>query len=437
ALPSRPITGSGTVAEPDWLKIAALISERSAAVNKSILETGIKIRDTDRKLQEATNKLSELAPAPEQRWEVKINAQAASALDAELTVRYQIQNANWQPFYDARLTTGAKGQPSKLQMIRRASITQRSGEAWDNIALTLSTTRPAAATAAPELNMLSVDFRPDAPPPPVARSMPAAAPMAGAMSDARGRLESAAKAKMEAKTDAVAATEISAGVDLSGFQAQFSIPGKVTVQQTGEQKRVQIVSEDLDANLIVRTVPRFDQTAYLYAKLALPKTSSVLLPGQVSLFRDGTFVGQGRVPQLAQGEDHELGFGADDLVKVKRVVLEDKKGESGIFTSTRAEDRNFVITVKNLRTNPVPVVVLDRIPVSAHQDIKVDATFKPQPTKKDVNDRRGTVQWEFSAAPDSETQIAFGYKVSAPAGKQIDYREKTPEQITFGAQHRF
>ncbi|MEQ1648774.1 MAG: DUF4140 domain-containing protein, partial [Hyphomicrobiaceae bacterium] len=32
ALPSRPITGSGTVAEPDWLKIAALISERSAAV---------------------------------------------------------------------------------------------------------------------------------------------------------------------------------------------------------------------------------------------------------------------------------------------------------------------------------------------------------------------------------------------------------------------
>ena len=231
--------------------------------------------------------------------------------------------------------------------------------------------------------------------------------------------------------------DVSAGVEAQSFQVLYGIPGKVSVPTTGEQKRVQIGAEDLDPALVVRTVPRLDPLAYLYAKVVLPKTSGPILPGSVSLFRDGTFVGQGRVPQLAAGEDHELGFGADDLVKVKRVVQEDKKGESGVFTTTRAEERNYTITVKNLRANTITVQVLDRIPVSMQQDIKVDATFKPQPTKKDFNDRRGTVAWEMSLAPDQESLIAFGYKVSAPAGKPMQYRELTPQQIMQNNQMRF
>ena len=55
------------------------------------------------------------------------------------------------PFYDARLATGTKAQAPKLQLVRRASIQQRSGESWDEVALALSTTRPGAGTAAPEL----------------------------------------------------------------------------------------------------------------------------------------------------------------------------------------------------------------------------------------------------------------------------------------------
>jgi len=237
-----------------------------------------------------------------------------------------------------------------------------------------------------------------------------------------------AVAKSKAET-ATVAEEVSATTDAQGFQVLYGIPGKVTVPTTGEQKRVQIGSEDLDPALVVRTVPRLDPLAYLYAKLNLPKTGGPMLSGTVSLFRDGTFVGQGRVPQLAPGEDHELGFGADDLVKVKRVVIEDKKGESGVFTTTRAEERNFTISVKNLRANTVTVQVLDRIPVSMQQDIKVDTTFKPLPSRKDFNDRRGTVAWDLSLAPDQEMQIAFGYKVSAPAGRPMLYRELTDQQI--------
>ena len=70
------------------------------------------------------------------------------------------------PFYDARLATGTKAQAPKLQLVRRASIQQRSGENWDNVALALSTARPGAGTAAPSSPPMTVDYEPDAPPPP-------------------------------------------------------------------------------------------------------------------------------------------------------------------------------------------------------------------------------------------------------------------------------
>ena len=50
----------------------------------------------------------------------------------------------------------------------------------------------------------------------------------------------------------------------------------------------------------MRAVPRIDERAFLYAKLTVPRATP-WLPGQVALFRDGTFVGNGRVPQLGAG----------------------------------------------------------------------------------------------------------------------------------------
>ena len=168
-----------------------------------------------------------------------------------------------------------------------------------------------------------------------------------------------------------------------------------------------------------------------------PKTFAPILAGQVALFRDGVFAGTGRLPQRAPGETHELGFGADDLVKVRRVVLDDKKGESGVFTTSRVEARNFQISVRNLRGVPLQVTVLDRIPVSMQDDIKVEPTFSPSPSRKDVEDRRGTIAWDFQAAPDEEKLIAFGYRVTAPVAKPIEYLEKTQEQLTSNNQRRF
>ena len=173
--------------------------------------------------------------------------------------------------------------------------------------------------------------------------------------------------------------------------------------------------------LSVRTVPKDDPKAYLYAKLVLPKTGAPLLPGQVSMFRDGTFVGAGQLPVLSPGEEHELGFGIDDLVRVKHSISEEKRGETGLISTSRTDSRNFRITIKNMHERAIGLVVFDQIPVSKNQDIKVELIGKTPPTRQNVDDKRGVLAWDGKLEPDQEQILEFGYRVSWPSAKSVVY----------------
>jgi uncharacterized protein (TIGR02231 family) len=341
----------------------------------------------------------------------------ATPVEAELAVRYQVPGASWSPLYDARLATGSKSAPPKLELSRRASITQRSGETWQDATVQLSTTRPGSGAAAPELGVATVDFKPErkhvAAPAPAATRAPSEAEGAAGLADEDRSAHLKAAPRMEA-------AERPAEVAQAPFQAVFAIPGRVTVAGTGEVKRVYLQQDSLEPALAVRTVPKIDAKAFLYAKLALPK-GSPLLPGPVSLFRDGTFVGTGRLPLLVAGEEHELGFGIDDAVRVKHAIAEEKRGETGLISSSRTDQRNYKITVKNLHERAIPLTVIDQVPVALNQDIKVELTGRTAPTRRDLDDKRGVVAWETKLDPDEERVIEFGYRVVWPGARNIVY----------------
>ena len=432
-LPSTPASTLSTGQREDWGQIFNVIGTRSTEAAKAITEAKLKQREIDKKLVDLQKELASAAPKQIERTELRINAAADIAQEATLTVRYQVPSASWQAFYDARLASGDKATAPKLQIARRAAVTNTTGEDWEDIALSLSTTRPGRATAAPELNMLSVDFEQ---PVPVASPPPAPSPVAGMAREATDRsvMPRAKLAMPEAAKSAdmkeEAATETKAETSATAFQSVFAIPGRSTVKAQSEVKRVLIEQLSVDPQLVVRTVPRLDTTAYLYARTLWPKDRAPAMPGQVALFRDGVFVGNGRMAQLAPGEEAELGFGADDRIKVKRNVTEDKKGETGTFSTSKIEERNFTIEVKNLHQRAVQVAVLDRVPVSMQKDITVDMTVKgPQPTKRDVQGRRGVSIWDMKLEPDEEKTVAFGYRVTYPPDKRVIFRELTPEQI--------
>ena len=424
-LPTRPPSPAGSAERAeDWPAILALIASASAEAQRAALDAHVKIRDVDRKIEDLEKKLSALAPAREERIEVKVFVASQAEVEADLILRYQVSHASWTPLYDVRLSTGSKTVVPKLDLTRRAAIAQNTGESWDDVALTLSTTRPAAGASAPELAPMTVDFEPEAP-------RPMAAPVGGALRSLAPQDAAApapAEEAMAGDKDGLAvAKEKKAEIDVrqaevvaAPFHALYAVPGRLSVANTGEAKRVQLLEETMEPQVAVRTVPKEDAKAYLYAKLVLPK-GSPLLPGAVSLFRDGTFVGTSNLPILSPGEEHELGFGVDDLVRVRHSISEEKRGETGLISTSRTDSRNFKISVKSMHERAIALTVFDQIPASENQDIKVELLARTAPTKQNVDDKRGVLMWESKLEPDQEQIIEFGYRVSWPSAKSIVY----------------
>jgi uncharacterized protein (TIGR02231 family) len=430
-LPMQPSAPNSAATQPDWSQLFTLIGQRSAEAQKTILDSQIRIRETDRQIADLTRKLTSVAPAQEERTEVKVFVNAAATLDADLTIRYQVLAASWTPFYDARLSTGTRDQAPKLQLIRRASIQQRTGESWDDVQLALSTARPGAGSAAPTLNPMTVDYAPD-PQPPAQAQAPRGYVGGGRLMDrdaageerADGQMNQFARSASEKNRredspfDAV--DEITTRVEAQSFQAVYAIAGRVAVPTTGEMKRVQIDDMSLDPTLTARTVPKTEQKAYLYAKLTMARGTPVL-PGAVSLFRDSTFVGNGQLPLLAPGEEHELGFGVDDMIRVRHAVVDDKRGETGLISTSKTDVRNYRITVKNLHERPIQLRVLDQIPVSQNDAIKIELQGRTAPTRRDVEEKRGVLAWDMTLTPDEEKAVEFGYRVTWPGAKRVIY----------------
>ena len=229
--------------------------------------------------------------------------------------------------------------------------------------------------------------------------------------------QSAQSATARSRLGDVAIQQATAQIEASPFQVLYSLTGPQTIPNSGETKRVVIDQTDLDPALSVRATPKVEPKAYLYAKLTLPKTAPYL-PGQVSLFRDSTFVGTGRLPALTPGQEFDLGFGADDAVRIRYANVDEKRSESGIISSSRNDARNFRIIMTNKHDRPIAITVFDQMPVSNNQEIKAEMTAKPQPTKRDLDDKRGVLAWEDTLKADEEKTIDFGYKITWPAAKQ-------------------
>jgi uncharacterized protein (TIGR02231 family) len=211
-----------------------------------------------------------------------------------------------------------------------------------------------------------------------------------------------------------------AAVEVQAFQAVYGITGRTTVPDTGETKRVQIDEMTLDPTLMVRAVPKRDKKAYLYAKIVTAK-GSPLLPGQVALFRDSVFVGNGSLPLLPPEDEHELGFGVDDSIRVRYALAEEKRGETGIISTAKTDARSYRISVKNLHGRAMQLTVIDQIPVSQNADITVELTGKSAPSRRDVGNKRGILAWDMKLEPAEERVIEFGYRASWPAAKKVTY----------------
>ncbi len=342
--------------------------------------------------------------------DIAVGVESRSGGRAKLTLTYQTRGASWKPSYEARLDTGDKDRKTTLELLRLALVTQDTGEDWRDVALSVSTTRAQGGAAAPEVSPQRVTFL---------EPMPVAAPMARAKN---APMTAGAGAQRAEEADSLAyapAKPTTAELEANAYAATFRITGSASALGDGSPKSFLLSSRTLEPKLTIHTAPALDPTAYLEARIVNGEEAP-LLPGVLSVQRDGAFVGASRIALTAPGEIATFGFGADDKVKVLRVPVKRSENEPTWFGQTKTDTREFKTSVKNLHLFPVSVSVVDQIPFSENTAITVETLpHTTPPSEKQPGDKRGVLGWNFDLQPGESKDIHLAYRLKWPADREI------------------
>lgn len=363
-----------------------------------IQRTQVQVREIDRKIAVLQGELDKVrGGGREQR---SISVQLAVRQAGTVRVSYQVNGAGWKPVYRASLDAGA----SRVELERLASVSQKTGEDWNGVALKLSTGQPRRSPDAPDPQPRLLTYYK-----PVVQNK---------LAEPSGYAAMAAPAPAPAPVMAMA-TRAPAGEhyippvieEQGAFDTEFSVPNRVTLPADGREVTVALSSQAVAVTQRIRVVPRQDKAAVVTAEAARP--AGVWLAGNVQLFRDGGYVGATHWNPQAS-ERLVLPFGRDELIRVAVDRAGQQSGTGGLLSQHGERAVTDVYTITSFHAAPVRVLVLEASPVSTSDEIKVRSTFAPQPTITQWEQRQGVVGWDQQLAPHETLKISAGYAISYP-----------------------
>jgi uncharacterized protein (TIGR02231 family) len=324
-----------------------------------------------------------------------VTVRLAAANAGALTVSYQLGNAGWRSGYRAGLDSVA----STIDLERLATIAQKTGEDWSNVKMTLSTAQPGQSPVGAQAQPWLLTWHP---------AQAAAGGLAyKAAAPAMERISVRGRANLSNDSEkALFAEEVQ-----TTFATEFEVPGRVSLASDGRQVTVALSSQTLAARQHLRVTPRLEQFAIVMADSARPE--GVWPAGTIQLFRDGSYVGATQW-NLQDGERAEFAFGRDELLKVKVAAVDNMSGSKGLFNGRGARNTADVFTLVNRHKVPMDVVVIEASPVATAEEIKVQATFAPQPSVTSWEQRRGVVAWKQKLAAGETAKFSVSYSIDFP-----------------------
>jgi uncharacterized protein (TIGR02231 family) len=376
----------------------AALKVRHAAEQRVLAESQRK-KDTQEALDRARKQLAALQPGmSENRAMLSISISTDEATEGTALITYTIDDAGWLPVYDLRLNRDS----GVLSIERGAFITQYSGENWQDVALTLSTLRPSEQTVPGEVwPWLRRVVDPDADQP---------VPYAEMEADTLGRAVFSAPIVEPA-------ISLNASASFDGLSVTYSYPEPVSIANGADRVRIALGVLETTVDLTARAVPLSDQTAFLMASLT-NDTEELILPTLEAMFYiDERFVGQRALDLIPAGGAADLSFGPIDGLRLTRTIIDRNEGDRGLIAKSNEQSEHVRITVDNLTGEAWPIRLLDHVPYSEQEDLRITWNADLPVSEEDVDGKRGVLGWTFDLPAGESRTVNLTHKLEWPAGQ--------------------
>lgn len=313
---------------------------------------------------------------------------------------YTAGNSGWNAEYDLR----SDGPGSPVTLVQKANVYQNTGLDWENIKLRICTGNPGQNNSRPVLNPLYVNYVEYR----VYKTTTAAPAMNMAIYDKKDKYTDNEGQSYEWAGN-VASTQNDNTVNVT-----YDLTLQQDVPADGKTHTITYDKQEMPATYVYHTVPKLDPAAFLLAKVT-DWSRYNLLPGNASIFLEGAYVGKSYINPAITSDTLLLSFGRDERINVKRTLITDLSSKKCVI-NTKIENYVYEIAVKNLKPVAIEIEVLDQLPVSKQEDIKVEPGDN---TGAVYTAEIGRLQWKLNLGPNESRKLRFAYTLKYPKNKQV------------------
>jgi hypothetical protein len=447
-------------------------TERLTEIKKKELDINNTISSINTELGKYDSQIYELQRGNRQvTRNILVTVSAKSALQTEFTINYVVHNANWFPSYDIR----AKNVNSPISISYKANVSQRTGEDWKNIKLTLSTGSPIVSGDKPQLSpyYLSLDesandagpannisgvvtASDDGQPIPGVTVMVRGTAI-GTQTQSNGRYYlnvpgnnqtlvfsyvgyqqkqlrvrgRVLNVKMQPATNELAEVVVTGAMGNSDAKVtesdpvevksvenqtdvEFNIDNPYSIPSDGKQYTVEINQLDVNADYQYAVIPKLSTNVFLTANLT-DWNKYNLLSGDANIFFEGTYVGKTKLDANSTADTLNISLGTDKNIQVSRTLQKELTQRQSIG-SNRKDTRDWVIEVRNRKKQSVNLLVEDQVPVSQNTAIEVE---NQQLSGGNLDASTGKVAWNLKLSPQNDKKLELKYQVKYPKDQPV------------------
>ncbi|CAM9377083.1 unnamed protein product [Ectocarpus sp. 6 AP-2014] len=321
----------------------------------------------------------------------------------ELEVKYMTRGASWSPSYDLRVDT----QTDSVSCTYYGIVIQSTTEDWQGVSLRLSTAEPTVHGTPPALGSKTVAFKT------IEKPIPRSKPTIGSrdrgtpgrvvfpLSKPLRRAQSSTHMTVEESGAPRAAAACSFGATGAGFAkvtcasvppppprampataqvesgggflgaVSFVVETPADIKSNGQMKKLTVGELQLSVEVTHYIVPAKAPAAYLQAKATNNTDYLLLASNDVSIFFDNSFVAKTSLTSVSPGESFQTFLGIDPAVKITVAPPRKTSKKRGIFSKSNHVTHTHSTLISNNKTVPVTCVVVDALPRSTDDIIKV------------------------------------------------------------------
>lgn len=305
-----------------------------------------------------------------------------------------VAEASWTADYDVHLVA----LDAPLHVRFKANIQQSTGENWDNVKLLISTAQPAS------------DNRHPVPEPEYARIRN----LSGIDTVVTFDPETYQESVQVVRNDLNLSEEEWSDKTFAFTSSTYTLTESRSVPSDGDDHAFTVREFPIPAKIIHYAAPRISPHVYLIAEI-INNSEYDLRMGTAKVYNENALVGWVPLNVESTADTLQISLGIDQDVFLKRERRD--FGASQWLGAYRQETFDFAISLRNNKTTPIEVKLLDQIPISTDKQIEISLLKKDNAV---YNEARGELEWKVRCAPGNTETRSFSYRIKYPKDEIVD-----------------